>query len=112
MTGLTSITPTPGLTPIPVSRRAEVAAGGTMKSSKPPATSMRDNGTAGSSVLGSAHQPGPAVFVRLARISDAVVAVGALVGAFLMTNVGRMPQGFGDFLALRITVTNLLLVLA
>ena len=89
-----------------------MAAGAPMRSSEPPATSTRDNGTAGSSVLGSAHHPGPAVFVRLARISDAVVAVGALIGAFLVTNVGRMPQGFGDFLALRITVTNLLLVLA
>jgi exopolysaccharide biosynthesis polyprenyl glycosylphosphotransferase len=41
-----------------------------------------------------------------------VIALTALVGAFLVTNVGRMPQGFGDFLALRLTVKNLLLLLA
>ena len=33
---------------------------------------------------------------------------GGLIGAFFVTNVGRMPHGFGDFLALRLTVKNLL----
>jgi exopolysaccharide biosynthesis polyprenyl glycosylphosphotransferase len=65
-----------------------------------------------STAVSGNEQPGPAVFVRLARITDTVVALGALIAAFLATNVGRMPRGFGDFLALRLTVKNLLLLLA
>src|SRR5215203_568685 len=61
--------------------------------------------------LASGH-PGPALFVRMARLSDLVVAVMALIGAFMLTNVGRMPHGFGEFLALRLTVKNLVLLLA
>src|SRR5215204_4153040 len=61
--------------------------------------------------LPSGH-PGPALFVRLARLSDLAVAVIALIGAFMVTNVGRMPQGLGEFLALRLTVKNLVLLLA
>jgi exopolysaccharide biosynthesis polyprenyl glycosylphosphotransferase len=60
----------------------------------------------------SSAQPGPALFVRLARLSDMVIALVALIGAFVVTNVGRMPQGFAEFLALRLTVKNLLLLLA
>jgi exopolysaccharide biosynthesis polyprenyl glycosylphosphotransferase len=60
---------------------------------------------------GGAH-PGPALFVRLARLSDMSIALAALMGAFLVTNVGRMPHGFTEFLALRLTVKNLLLLLA
>ena len=57
-------------------------------------------------------QPGPGLFVRLARLSDLIVALIALIGAFMLTNVGRMPHGFGEFLALRLTVKNLVLLLA
>src|SRR5215216_663772 len=56
--------------------------------------------------------PGPALFVRLARTSDLIIGLAALVGAFLITNLGRMPQGFGEFLALRLTVKNLVLLAA
>jgi exopolysaccharide biosynthesis polyprenyl glycosylphosphotransferase len=40
------------------------------------------------------------------------VALTALVGAFVLTNVGRMPHGFGEFLAVRLTVKNLVLLIA
>ena len=50
--------------------------------------------------------------MRLARLSDLIVAVIALIGAFMLTNVGRMPDGFDEFLALRLTVKNLVLLLA
>lgn len=56
--------------------------------------------------------PGAALFVRLARLTDMLIALVALIGAFLVTNVGRMPQGFREFLALRLTVKNLMLLLA
>jgi exopolysaccharide biosynthesis polyprenyl glycosylphosphotransferase len=93
-----------------------VTAGTPVKKStelEPPPASARGNGTMyGNPVMRGADQPGPAVFVRLARLSDTVVAVAGLVGAFLVTNVGRMPHGFGDFLTLRLTVKNLLFLLA
>ena len=57
-------------------------------------------------------QPQAALFVRMARLSDTLIALGALIVAFLLTNVGRMPHGFGDFLAMRLTVKNLLLLMA
>jgi exopolysaccharide biosynthesis polyprenyl glycosylphosphotransferase len=56
--------------------------------------------------------PRVALFLRWARWTDAAVALTALVGAFLLTNVGRMPHGFGDFLALRLTVKNVVLLVA
>lgn len=65
-----------------------------------------------SSAWSASGQPGPALFVRLARLSDMAVALVTLVGAFMVTNVGRMPQGIGEFLALRMTVKNLVLLLA
>jgi exopolysaccharide biosynthesis polyprenyl glycosylphosphotransferase len=45
-------------------------------------------------------------------LTDSATGAIALVGAFLITNVGRMPAGFHDFLALRLTVKNLLLLVA
>jgi exopolysaccharide biosynthesis polyprenyl glycosylphosphotransferase len=75
-------------------------------------TATRTNGgrSRPPSIYTPTGQPGTAVFVRLARYSDMVIAVAALVAAFLVTNVGRMPHGLGDFLALRLTVKNLLLL--
>jgi exopolysaccharide biosynthesis polyprenyl glycosylphosphotransferase len=45
--------------------------------------------------------------LRLVRISDTVVVISTLLAAFLATNIGRMPEGLAGFLALRITVKNL-----
>ena len=58
-----------------------------------------------------AVSPRVALFLQWVRWTDMLVALGALLGAFLLTNVGRMPGGLGDFLALRLTVKNLLLLL-
>src|SRR5262245_10110837 len=60
----------------------------------------------------AAVPPRVALFLRWARWSDMSVALAALVGAFLLTNVGRMPHGFGGFLAVRLTVKNLVLLIA
>jgi exopolysaccharide biosynthesis polyprenyl glycosylphosphotransferase len=78
----------------------------------PAAARPNGNGYHPSSAWLANGQPGPGLFVRLARLSDLVVALIALVGAFMLTNVGRMPHGFGEFLALRLTVKNLVLLLA
>jgi len=69
------------------------------------ATSVRDRETSDS-------PPRIALFLRWARLTDLVVALTALIGAFLITNVGRMPDGFGDFLAMRLTVKNVVMLLA
>ena len=53
-----------------------------------------------------------ALFFTYVRWTDLLVALAGLLGAFLLTNVGRMPEGFGDFLALRLTIKNLLLLVA
>jgi exopolysaccharide biosynthesis polyprenyl glycosylphosphotransferase len=63
------------------------------------------------STWSGSSQPGPALFVRLARLSDMIIALATLITAFLVTNVGRMPHGLQDFLALRLTVKNLLLLM-
>jgi exopolysaccharide biosynthesis polyprenyl glycosylphosphotransferase len=47
---------------------------------------------------------------RLFRVSDAVVVLSVLLLVFIATNIGDMPGGTRDFLALRITVKNLLLL--
>jgi lipopolysaccharide/colanic/teichoic acid biosynthesis glycosyltransferase len=50
------------------------------------------------------------LYLRLCRTVDVVVALSALVGVFIVANIGRMPDGLGDFLAIRLTVKSLLLL--
>jgi exopolysaccharide biosynthesis polyprenyl glycosylphosphotransferase len=61
--------------------------------------------------LDVAHQsPDVAFYLRLCRVSDIVIAVGLLLGLFVMDNLGRLPRGLDDFLGARVTVKNVLLV--
>jgi exopolysaccharide biosynthesis polyprenyl glycosylphosphotransferase len=48
----------------------------------------------------------PWLRIKLIRVSDTFVVLSVLLGVFLLTNVGRMPDGFRGFLALRVTVKN------
>jgi exopolysaccharide biosynthesis polyprenyl glycosylphosphotransferase len=48
--------------------------------------------------------------LRLVRLSDTLVIVSLLLAAFLATNIGRMPEGVAEFLALRVTVKNLVML--
>src|SRR5215469_6035455 len=50
----------------------------------------------------------PAVRRVIAFVNAAVVLV-ALVGVFIGANWDQMPDGLGDFLAIRVTVKNLLI---
>jgi exopolysaccharide biosynthesis polyprenyl glycosylphosphotransferase len=93
-----------------------------------PATEASTSGAAlGSAVLGRSlsttswpresggrerHQPTreARLQLRLVRISDTVVVVSVLLAVFLTTNIGRMPQGAAEFLALRISVKNLVML--
>jgi exopolysaccharide biosynthesis polyprenyl glycosylphosphotransferase len=61
--------------------------------------------------MGDEAAPTVRVYLRLCRILDLAVALGVLLAAFLVTNIGRMPHGFAEFLGLRLTVRNLLLLM-
>src|SRR5262249_27246686 len=44
------------------------------------------------------------------QIADASVAIGLLLAIFVIGNYERVPQGFGEFLAMRISVKSVLLL--
>lgn len=46
---------------------------------------------------------------RIFALVNAVVALSLLLGVFIFVNRSQMPDGFAEFLALRITVKNLIL---
>ncbi len=51
-------------------------------------------------------------YVRIVMLGDAAIGVAALLGGFIGANLGRMPVGLDEFLELRLTVRNLLLLAA
>jgi exopolysaccharide biosynthesis polyprenyl glycosylphosphotransferase len=57
-----------------------------------------------------AASPDVRLQVRLFRVTDPVAVVGALLLVFLMTNLGHLLRRTEEFLGLRITVKNLLLL--
>lgn len=64
------------------------------------------------SQLRSRTEPRPSerLYVSMCRAIETPVAVALLLVVFLVSNLSRFPNGFHDFLGLRITVKNLLLV--
>ncbi|HEU5040431.1 MAG TPA: hypothetical protein VFT84_06405, partial [Gemmatimonadales bacterium] len=48
----------------------------------------------------------------LARTCDTAAVLATLLGVFIVTNLGHMPSGFREFLALRVTVRNLVYLVA
>ena len=50
-------------------------------------------------------------YLRSCRIADTGIAVVFLLGGFLASNIDRMPTGLQEFLQMRLSVTNLLLVM-
>jgi exopolysaccharide biosynthesis polyprenyl glycosylphosphotransferase len=61
--------------------------------------------------LSGADQRQARRFLRIARVGDTVIAVLVLLGGFLASNIDRMPGGLQDFLSIRITIRNFLLIL-
>ena len=61
------------------------------------------------STVPPSHSRGPEAvsYLRLARISDTAIALVALLGLFILDNLGHIPQGWGEFLNARLTVKNL-----
>src|SRR5579872_4256338 len=50
------------------------------------------------------------ITTRIYALVNAAVALLVLLGVFTGVNWGRMPDGFGGFLAIRITLKNLFLI--
>ena len=55
-------------------------------------------------------EPNRSQYLSLARVSDTVMAIVMLLAAFLLANLQRMPHGLDDFLGMRITLKNLMLL--
>jgi exopolysaccharide biosynthesis polyprenyl glycosylphosphotransferase len=55
-------------------------------------------------------KPPPAFVYRAFQLSDVAMALLALGGAFVLLNLHRAPHGLGEFLALRVKVGKVLLV--
>ena len=60
----------------------------------------------------TAARPAERLYLAMCRAIETPLAVALLLAVFLATNLARAPGGFDEFLALRVTVKNLLLVLA
>jgi exopolysaccharide biosynthesis polyprenyl glycosylphosphotransferase len=58
----------------------------------------------------STPRPAERLYLKLCKAIETPLAVVLLLLVFLATNLMRAPSGFDDFLALRVTVKNLLLV--
>lgn len=69
-------------------------------------------GSRASARVAEGHQPTATGYIRLVRLGDTAIALLALIGGFLAANLGRMPAGLQEFLELRLTVRNLLLLAA
>jgi exopolysaccharide biosynthesis polyprenyl glycosylphosphotransferase len=75
-------------------------------------SSAPSNGHKRSPTLSQSEQRRAKRYLRIARLGDIVIAVAALVGGFLAANPGRTPAGLHQFLEIRLTVKNFLLVIA
>ena len=56
--------------------------------------------------------PSVTLYLQFCRISDTATALFTLFGLFVVDNLGRLPTGLDEFLSARLSVKNLLLVLA
>ncbi len=52
------------------------------------------------------------LYLQFCRVSDTATALLALFGLFIVDNLGRLPSGLNEFLGARVSVKNLLLVIA
>ena len=59
---------------------------------------------------GTHHNSAVELYLRLCRLYDTAIALSALIGLFVIHNLGRLPTGLDDFLGARLTVKNCLLV--
>ena len=52
------------------------------------------------------------LYVRLTRAGDLAIALTVLLAAFVLTNTESIPQGLAQFLAVRMSVRNVLIIIA
>ena len=83
-----------------------------MSSTSPPLPRDAVSGPAAPVGRSSPRVPEKRLYLRLCRVVDTPLALAVLLGVFVAMNLGRTPAGLDGFLALRITVKNLLLVTA
>jgi exopolysaccharide biosynthesis polyprenyl glycosylphosphotransferase len=81
--------------PLPRERRGPAAPGAAPVTRAEPAAGRRE-------------RPVPA---SMYRVLDNTLALGVLVAALILRNVGRMPNGLDDFLTIRLSLKNVLLLL-
>ena len=63
-----------------------------------------------SSTARTASPPEMKIRLKLVAVTDVAVLLSVLLPVFIVTNLGSMPEGIAEFLALRVTVRNLLLL--
>lgn len=56
-------------------------------------------------------RPDQRLYVQMCRAIDTPLAAALLLASFLVMNIGRTPTGFDEFLAIRITLKNLLMMM-
>src|SRR5687767_12558946 len=52
----------------------------------------------------------PPAYIESCRVSDSALALATLLGVFLAVNAGNLPNGLAEFLEVRVTVENILLL--
>src|SRR4051794_36112495 len=96
-----------GLTEAP-----EAATGSELSRHSPDQSTIRGEPSASAAIRAAYADPtgfGP-FGAYLYRVCDATAALSALVAAFVVSNLGPKPKGFAGFLAMRLSVKNLLLL--
>jgi exopolysaccharide biosynthesis polyprenyl glycosylphosphotransferase len=100
---------------VPTSSPTDLALGGVTTKS-PPASGLPTRAGLGVGAGAARRDFGAGVparqrlYLEVCRYADTGLAVSILLGVFLLTNVERMPHGSQEFLSLRLTVKNLLLI--
>src|SRR5688572_29183209 len=64
----------------------------------------------GRRAIAGRQSPTVELFLQLCRLSDTAVALSALLVLFVIANLGRLPSGLDDFLGVRLSVKNCLLL--
>jgi exopolysaccharide biosynthesis polyprenyl glycosylphosphotransferase len=59
----------------------------------------------------AARPPTEHILTEVYRFADTAMVLAVLISVFVVSNLGQMPQGLSEFLAVRLTIKNLLLII-
>jgi exopolysaccharide biosynthesis polyprenyl glycosylphosphotransferase len=76
----------------------------------PPVGRPRASGKVRQHLNGRQQESTVELYLQLCRFYDTAIALSALIGLFVLGNLGRLPTGVDGFLAARLSVKNHLLV--